>query len=118
MSNDIPWPKDVFKRHLQVGDYIAAGMNYGQSSVLRVGEVLNIKASKPRYGREDEHPRQFSVRVKWRNNGDQSVRTYSWGEVKDSNFIYEEGHSYAKFMILDKAQVEQYPADIKHDEAE
>jgi hypothetical protein len=112
MSTDIPWPKDVFKRPLQIGDMIAAGMSYGQSSVLRVGEVVNIKASKPRYGRENEAPRKFSVRVKWRNNGDQNPR-YQYGEVKDSNFIYEEGHSYAKFIILDRAFVEQYPADIK-----
>lgn len=111
MTNDIPWPKDVFKRPLKIGDMIAAGMSYGQSSVLRVGEVVNIKASKPRYGRENEAPRKFSVRVKWRNNGDQNPR-YQYGEVKDSNFIYEEGYSYAKFIILDRAFVEQYPADI------
>lgn len=113
-NNDIPWPKDVFKRPAQVGDYIAVGMSYGKSSVLRVGEIVSIKASKPSYGEMPKVPRKFSVRVKWRNNGDQQVR-YKWGEVKDSNFIYEEGHSYAKFMIVDKAQVEQFPADINHE---
>lgn len=104
-----PWPKDVFKRPAQVGDMIAVGMSYGQSSVLRVGMIVGIKASKPRYGREDEVPRKFSVRVRWRNNGNQ---TSSRWEVKDSNFIYEEGHSYAKFILLDKNEVDQYPKDI------
>lgn len=112
MNTDVPWPKDVFKRPLQINDYIAAGMSYGQSSVLRIGQVVNIKASKPRYGREEEAPRKFSVRVAWRNNGNQTSNRW---EVKDSNFIYEEGHSYAKFVILDRAFVEQYPADILDD---
>lgn len=109
MSEDIPWPKDVFKRPLQIGMYIAVGMTYGQSSVLRIGEVINIKNSKPSYGSPD--PRKFSVRVRWRNNGNQDPRYQRW-EVKDSNFIYEEGHNYAKFVIMDKALVESFPPDI------
>lgn len=108
-NNDVPWPKDVFKRPLQVGDYIAAGMSYGQSSVLRVGLVVGIKQSKSTHG--SANPNKFSIRVRWRNNGDLSGRRY-W-EVKDSNILYQENYSYSKFMILDPAQVLPFPPDIE-----
>lgn len=102
--------KDIFGREVQVGDYIAAGMNLNRSSVLRIGRVVKINKTldweKKETGRE-------SVRVKWRNNGDARERSY-W-EVKDSNILYDPTYYYAKVVILDPDFVEQYPADIKDD---
>lgn len=101
-------PLDVFKRPLNIGDYIAAGMSHGQSSVLRIGEVINIKNSSS-YG--TVNPNKFSIRVRWRNNGDTSTQWRRY-EVKDSTILWQVGYSYAKFLILDKAFVSVYPADI------
>lgn len=102
------YPKDIFGRPLNIGDYIAAGMNYGQSSVLRIGEVINVKQSSS-YG--TPNPNKFSIRVRWRNNGDTSTQWRRY-EVKDSTILWQAGYSYAKFLILDKAFVNVYPADI------
>lgn len=98
--------KDIFKREVQVGDYIAAGMNLDRSSVLRIGQVVAIKETldwqKLPTGRE-------SVRVKWRNNG--SPTNNRW-QVKDSNIMYDPRYTYSKVVILDPEFVKQYPADI------
>lgn len=98
--------KDIFDREVQVGDYIAAGMSLGHSSVLRVGRVLKITDTlnwnKQPSGRQ-------SVRVRWRNNGKSNSRY----DVKDSNIIADNGHSYAKVIILDPDFVEHYAPDIE-----
>jgi hypothetical protein len=98
--------KDIFGREVEVGHFVAAGMNLNQSSVLRIGEVVKISETldwqKKPTGRQ-------SVRIKWRNNGPSE---WSW-DVKDSNIIYDPTYSYAKVVILDPAFVEQFPADIK-----
>lgn len=107
--SSVPHPKDIFGRPLNIGDYIAAGMNYGQSSVLRIGEVINIKQSSS-YG--TPNPNKFSIRVRWRNNGDTTDRQWKRYEVKDSTILWQANYSYAKFVILDKAFVNVYPADI------
>lgn len=100
--------KDIFGREVAVNDYIAAGMNLNQSSVLRIGRVVKIGQTldynKQPTGRE-------SVRVRWRNNGDTSGKRY-W-EVKDSNILYDPRYSYAKVVILDKEFVEQFDPDIE-----
>ena len=100
------YPEDIFGRTPQIGDYIAAGMSLGQSSVLRIGEIVDIKETRDSYSKEPTG--NFGIRVRWRNNGRSE---YSW-DVKDSRIKWEPGYSYAKFVILDKGFVEQFPADI------
>lgn len=94
---------DVFGVVVNVGDKIAAGMSYGQSSVLRIGEVIGIKAKEDSY-----HRFQWSVRVRWTHNGHGS--TY---DVRESTIIVRSNYSYAKLVKLPTEFVEQYPPDVK-----
>ena len=102
--------KDVFGREVRPGDKVAVGMSYGQSSVLRVGEVLRIKESEDAYSRK-----KWSVRVKWTHNGDPHNGRY---DVKESTILGQESYTYAKFVILPEGFVEQFPVDTFYDESE
>lgn len=104
MSN----PKDIFGVEAKVGDKIAAGMSYGQSSVLRVGEIIKITESdKYNTGKPN-----YTIRVRWTHNGRSN---YRW-DVKESNILIKSDYSYAKFVILDSGYVNKFPPDIKDDE--
>lgn len=108
MNVDVP--KDVFGRVLREGDYIAAGMAFGRSTVLRVGQVISVAPTK------SEYSSAWNIRVKWRNNGNINPTGYRSREVRDSTIKWEPGYSFAKFVIMDKDAVEQYPADIGEDD--
>lgn len=95
--------KDIFGVVVNVGDNIAAGMSYGQSSVLRVGEVIGIKCKEDSY-----HRFQWSVRVRWTHNGHGS--TY---DVRESTILVRSNYSYAKLMKVPAELVSQYPPDVK-----
>lgn len=94
---------DIFGNIAVEGDKIAAGMSYGQSSVLRIGEIIGIKT------KEDG---THSVRVKWTHNGSEN---YRWG-VKESTILVRDHYTYAKFVILPKDYVAKFPDDIKRDD--
>lgn len=96
---------DIFGTEPKVGDKIAAGMSYGQSSVLRVGEIIGIKTKDAEYGNTN-----WSVRVKWTHNGSEN----QWG-VKESTILVKSNYSYAKFVVLPPAYVAQFPDDIVRD---
>jgi hypothetical protein len=103
MSN----PKDIFGVEAKVGHKIAAGMSLGQSSVLRVGEVIKITENdKYNTGKPN-----YTLRVKWTHNGSD----YKWG-VKESNILIKPEHSYAKFVVLDSRYVSLFPPDIERDD--
>lgn len=99
----IPELTDVFGVVANVGDKIAAGMSYGQSSVLRIGEIIGIK------GKEDTRGNvRWSVRVRWTHNGHGS--SY---DVRESTILIHSNYSYAKIVVLPKGFAEQYPEDVK-----
>ena len=101
---------DIFGQPAHVGDKIAAGMSYGKSSVLRIGEIISIKETDDRYGRT-----KWSVRVKWTHNGSEN---YKWG-VKESTILVHSHYTYAKFVVLPRDYVAQFPDDIiREDEGE
>lgn len=99
--------KDVFGNVANVGDKIAAGMSFGQSSVLRIGEIIGIKDKVDNYNRVT-----YSIRVRWTHNGSEN---YRWG-VKESTIIVRDYYTYAKFVVLPKDYVAQFPDDIKRDD--
>lgn len=96
---------DIFGVEPKVGDKIAAGMSYGQSSVLRVGEIIGIKDNAGKYSTTT-----WSMRVKWTHNGSE----HQWG-VKESSILVKSNYSYAKFVILPAELVAQHPDDIMRD---
>lgn len=95
--------RDIFGNEVKVGDKIAAGMSYGQSSVLRVGEIIAIKEKDDPYsrGRTD-----YSIRVRWTHNGSGSKY-----DVKESSILIKAVYSYAKILVLPKDYVEKFPMD-------
>jgi hypothetical protein len=104
--------KDVFGREVKVGDYIAAGMNYNRSSVLRVGKVIKIKERKEsKYSADPDKVTGWSVRVRWTHNGDKDPR-WSYGEVEESTILGDVSYHYAKFVILPDGFAEQFPPDV------
>ena len=104
--------KDVFGRDVKVGDKIAAGMNYNRSSVLRIGEVVKVteKSTMRGYAEHRHEVKKWTVRVRWTHNG--SERPDGYGEVQESSILGDESYSYAKFVILPKGFVDQFPPDI------
>lgn len=100
---------DIFGVEPWVGCKIAAGMSLGQSSVLRIGEVIKITENdKYNTGKPN-----YTVRVKWTHNGSD----HQWG-VKESNILIKPDHSYGKFVILETEYVNKFPPDIKRDDDE
>lgn len=99
--------KDIFGNTAKVGDKIAAGMSYGKSSTLRIGEIIGIKETQDSYSRS-----KWSVRVKWTHNGSEN---YKYG-VKESTIIVHDYYMYAKFAVLPPEYVAQFPDDIKRDD--
>lgn len=101
--------KDIFGRPVQAGDKIAAGMSYGQSSVLRVGEVLYVKEKVDPH--RPDHVK-WSVRVRWTHNG---APTSRW-EVKESTILGDSLYRYAKILVLPEGFVDQFPSDITEED--
>jgi hypothetical protein len=102
--------KDIFGRPIKAGDKVAVGMSYGQSSVLRVGEVLYVREKVDEY-RSDRV--KWSVRVKWTHNG--SPKSDRW-TTRESTILGNSSYTYAKLIILPDDFVEQFPPDNKDDE--
>lgn len=98
--------RDIFGQDVNVGDLVAVGMSYGQSSVLRCGEVLKITSKPATYGKG----MKYSIRIKWRNNG--SPNKDGWSEIKDSTILHEDTHRFAKVMVLPPDFVNKFPPDL------
>lgn len=104
---------DIFGQPVKVGDYVAAGMAYFRSSVLRVGVIIAID-EKPINKYRDDSPTYWSVKIRWTHNGSQT--NYGW-DVKESRIRIEPGHNYAKFVLLPSGYAEQFPEDNPVEEA-
>ena len=104
---------DIFGQPVKVGDYIAAGMAFNRSSVLRVGIVTAIE-EKPINKWSDNSSTYWSVKVRWTHNGKDSVS--SW-DVKESRIRIEPSYNYAKFVLLPSGYAEQFPEDNPVEEA-
>lgn len=98
--------KDIFGREVKTGDKVAVGMSYGQSSVLRVGEVISIKEKVDDYYKQTK----WSVRVKWTHNG--SDKNNRW-TVKESTILGNSSYNYAKLIILPEGFVDEFPPDTE-----
>lgn len=97
-------PRDIFGRETRVGDTIAAGMSYGQSSVLRIGTVIGIKE------RDTNGSRQaWSVTVEWTHAGKSNP---FYGSKKKTAIQIDSGYSYAKFVILPDGFTDEFPNQI------
>jgi hypothetical protein len=101
--------KDIFGREVQVGDYVAAGMNLDRSSVLRIGQVVNINQTRDTYSKQLTG--RESVRIRWRNDSPEGKKRYR--SVKDSNILCDPSYLYAKVVILDPDFVKQFEPDIE-----
>lgn len=90
---------DIFNNPVNIGDKVAVGMAYNRSSVLRVGEVVNIKETYTgqNWRNKDIPNYKWSIRIKWTHDGsDGSV----YGSIKDSTIQHESTHTFAKLLVL------------------
>lgn len=101
---------DIFGQPVNEGDFIAVGMAFGRSSVLRVGRVVKIANAKDSYSSQVNYSK-WSITVEWTHNGDKTPgRRY--GHVEKSTIKFEDSFTFAKFMVLPPNFVAQFPPDI------
>lgn len=102
---------DIFGREVKAGDKVAVGMAYNRSSVLRVGEVLEVKEVEEErgYGEYAHTITKWGVKVRWTHNGNPNS---TYGEVKESTIRGDSTYSYAKLLVLPEGFVDEFPPDV------